>query len=111
MARWVPVLPLGLFQLWHICFAFKFYSPPGFALARKILLGVLPYFDCASVHGDLHFDEAAAGGHRRVGLMMLCGMLKVITGEGRTAANVGFTQWVPSDFGEAGCAEPREGPL
>jgi hypothetical protein len=41
----VPIILLSLLQLSHICFAFKFYSPPAFALARKILLGVIPNFD------------------------------------------------------------------
>ncbi|KAJ7886576.1 hypothetical protein B0H14DRAFT_2563256 [Mycena olivaceomarginata] len=61
MARWVPVLPLGLLQLWHICFAFKFYSPPGFALARKILLGVLPHFDCASTWDSPNGRQVISG--------------------------------------------------
>ncbi|KAJ7766270.1 hypothetical protein B0H14DRAFT_2633266 [Mycena olivaceomarginata] len=54
--------------------ATMFHSPPGFALACKILLGVLPHFDCASVRGDLHFDEAAAAEG-------------IEGGEGRTAAS------------------------
>ncbi|KAJ6567879.1 hypothetical protein B0H10DRAFT_1957559 [Mycena sp. CBHHK59/15] len=42
MAGAVPVLMLILLLLSHLCTAFKFYSEPGFALVRKILLTALP---------------------------------------------------------------------
>ncbi|KAJ7788624.1 P-loop containing nucleoside triphosphate hydrolase protein [Mycena olivaceomarginata] len=38
MGPWGPILALFLLQLSQISLAFKFYSPPGFTLARKILL-------------------------------------------------------------------------
>ncbi|KAJ7767695.1 P-loop containing nucleoside triphosphate hydrolase protein [Mycena metata] len=45
MSRWALLLSLILLQLSHLYFAFKFYSQPGFALAHKILLDVLPTFE------------------------------------------------------------------
>ncbi|KAJ6619931.1 hypothetical protein B0H10DRAFT_2024102 [Mycena sp. CBHHK59/15] len=45
MARWPLPLLLILVQLAHLCIAFKFYSQPGFDLARKILLSALPTFE------------------------------------------------------------------
>ncbi|KAJ7165314.1 P-loop containing nucleoside triphosphate hydrolase protein [Mycena filopes] len=45
MARWAPTLGLFLLHLPQLCLAFKFYSQPGFALARRILLEVLPTFE------------------------------------------------------------------
>ncbi|KAJ7178226.1 hypothetical protein C8R46DRAFT_1076150 [Mycena filopes] len=45
MARWTLTLGLFLLHLPHLCFAFKFYFQPGFALARRILLEVLPTFE------------------------------------------------------------------
>ncbi|KAJ6475854.1 P-loop containing nucleoside triphosphate hydrolase protein [Mycena vulgaris] len=46
------LLPLFLLIISHLCIAFKFYSEPGFALARKILLSVLPTFEPHSYQLD-----------------------------------------------------------
>jgi hypothetical protein len=40
-----PVFFVVFLLILHNCLAFKFYSAPGFKLAREILLEVLPHFD------------------------------------------------------------------
>jgi hypothetical protein len=45
MRGFPPVLFVVFLLISHNCLAFKFYSAPGFKLARQILLEVLPHFD------------------------------------------------------------------